>query len=613
MAPKILRFRAYSLHIDPTFWSTLYGRKLDTWKLDDSEKNCYAIVTNNSVHLDRSSLDVPTSATSTTSTTTTTTTTTTTASTATATHENSTPPVMNLKGIIKVFNTRNDLSKFFEENKQTLLRTQHQFIMLVHVDLKQYSFDYFFALPTMYPSSLFYARIEDSNDYQNRNVIFMPYQVTRERESFVLPWILRNKILEERQKGTRLYEFICNGNGAGNRIVLHIDCPKPFRLRYTGWSSPTLTTVSLSQTMDPHLIAEQNAELNLKLMMWKHEPNLPLDKLRKLNCLLVGAGTVGCTVARNLIAWGMRDITFVDCANVSHSNPVRQNLYTANDIGKPKAQTAAETLGSILPTVNSKGYTLDIPMPGHSQSGKMEDFVQLNQLIQSSDVIFLSTDSREGRWLVILLAQIHGKKVINIALGYETMLVQYIKEDNGCYFCVDPIGPRDTMTSRTIDEKCTITRPGISFIASAMAVEFYVDIVRGAAKHHQIRFNFTDMKFLCHETHKNPMCSCCSVEMISELVDKGYRFVEEVKWEPSILEDISGYMEQCNLSDNDLESMEDEGEDEDEDDDATAQDNNTEETYVHPYADYAEGDVIEDVDHNHLFLEDFERNLHRNL
>src|SRR6478609_5116152 len=130
MAPKILRFRAYSLHIDPTFWSTLYGRKLDTWKLDDSEKNCYAIVTNNSVHLDRSSLDVPTSATSTTSTTTTTTTTTTTASTATATHENSTPPVMNLKGIIKVFNTRNDLSKFFEENKQTLLRTQHQFIML---------------------------------------------------------------------------------------------------------------------------------------------------------------------------------------------------------------------------------------------------------------------------------------------------------------------------------------------------------------------------------------------------------------------------------------------------------------------------------------------------
>ena len=89
--------------------------------------------------------------------------------------------------------------------------------------------------------------------------------------------------------------------------------------------------------MDPALIAEQNAELNLKLMMWKHDPELPLDTLRIENCLLMGSGTVGCTIARNLIAWGVRNITFVDCAHVACSNPVRQNLYTVNDIGNEKA------------------------------------------------------------------------------------------------------------------------------------------------------------------------------------------------------------------------------------------------------------------------------------
>lgn len=548
MAPKILRFRAYSLHIDPTFWSTLYGKKLDVWKLDDSEKQCSAVVSNNSVYLDRTSLIAQDNSTS------------------PPASAASNGPVMHLIGLLKVFNTRNDLATYYSENKHSLLRTQHQFVMLVHVDLKQYSFDYHFALPTIYPSSLFYARIETDQKDGNGNgksVTSLPYHVGKERESFVLPWIVRNKVFEERQKGTRLYEFICNGNGSTNKIILHIDCPKPFKLRYTGWSSPMMTTISLSQTMDPHLIAEQNAELNLKLMMWKHEPNLPLEKLRKLNCLLIGAGTVGCSVARNLIAWGMRNITFVDCANVSHSNPVRQNLYTANDIGKEKAQTAADTLSNILPTVQAKGYTLDIPMPGHRQSGKYEDYHTLNQLIQSSDVIFLSTDSREGRWLPILLAQVNGKEVINIALGYESMLVQYIKEDNGCYFCADPIGPRDTMSSRTIDEKCTITRPGISYIASAMAVEFYVDIVRGAVKHHQIRFNFSDTKFHCIETSKNPMCSCCSIEMMSEIVDKGYRFVEEVKWDPSILEDISGYMDATLGNDSEIESIGEEEEDED--------------------------------------------------
>jgi len=47
---------------------------------------------------------------------------------------------------------------------------------------------------------------------------------------------------------------------------------------------------------------------------------------------------------------------------------VRQTLYEYEDTikgGKPKAETAAEKLQKIYPEIRSKGYTVQIPMPGH--------------------------------------------------------------------------------------------------------------------------------------------------------------------------------------------------------------------------------------------------------
>lgn len=83
--------------------------------------------------------------------------------------------------------------------------------------------------------------------------------------------------------------------------------------------------------MDPARLADTAVDLNLKLMRWRLLPELQLEKVQETRCLLLGAGTLGCYVARSLLGWGVRNITFLDSGRVSFSNPVRQPLFDFED------------------------------------------------------------------------------------------------------------------------------------------------------------------------------------------------------------------------------------------------------------------------------------------
>lgn len=55
-------------------------------------------------------------------------------------------------------------------------------------------------------------------------------------------------------------------------------------------------------------------------------PRAQVDRVAGTKCLLLGAGTLGCSVARTLLGWGVRHITFVDNSRVAYSNPVRGQM-----------------------------------------------------------------------------------------------------------------------------------------------------------------------------------------------------------------------------------------------------------------------------------------------
>ncbi|KAH9934441.1 E1-like protein-activating [Epithele typhae] len=250
----------------------------------------------------------------------------------------------------------------------------------------------------------------------------------------------------------------------------------------------------LAPMMDPARLADQAVDLNLKLMRWRILPALDLEKVAGTRCLLLGAGTLGCYVARTLMGWGVRTITFVDSARVSFSNPVRQPLFDFEDClngGKPKAACAAEKLKKIFPGVNATGLNLSIPMPGHpippaSVEQTKKDVATLEKLVDEHDVIFLLMDSRESRWLPTVLGTSKGKMVLNAALGFDTFLVMRHGARTpgtdgkrlGCYYCNDIVAPTDSLTDRTLDQMCTVTRPGLASIAASMAVELLVSMLQ---------------------------------------------------------------------------------------------------------------------------------------
>lgn len=389
----------------------------------------------------------------------------------------------------------------------------------------------------------------------------------------------------------------------GESLVWDIIVPvnsKNSEVPFVGWEPNAAgkmipRCVSMADSMDPAKLAENSVYLNLKLMKWRIMPNLDLDILTRTRCLLFGAGTLGCAVARNLLGWGFKNITFLDSGKIHFSNPVRQTLYIhadAVDGNKRKALTAAERIKQINPNVVSTGHVVQVPMPGHPVGDSMRNEVLQNldvieNAVKNCDVIFLLTDSRESRWLPTLLGSYHKKIVINAALGFDSYLVmrhgghKVLEEalhpqqidglhcisgaNLGCYFCNDVTAPGDSLRDRTLDQQCTVTRPGISNIAASYAVELLVSILQHKYKElapayyavnnqkdvsipegllgilpHSIRGMLGTFENILPATAKFSQCVACSQIVLDEYENRKIDFLFDVFNSTKYLEDLTG-------------------------------------------------------------------------
>ena len=79
-------------------------------------------------------------------------------------------------------------------------------------------------------------------------------------------------------------------------------------------------------------------------------------KLLNAKVLIIGAGGLGAPAAMYLAAAGVGTIGIADADEVDLSNLQRQIIHSTQDIGKPKVESAKETMEAINPDVTVKTY-----------------------------------------------------------------------------------------------------------------------------------------------------------------------------------------------------------------------------------------------------------------
>ncbi|KAF7624787.1 Ubiquitin-like modifier-activating enzyme ATG7 [Meloidogyne graminicola] len=399
---------------------------------------------------------------------------------------------------------------------------------------------------------------------------------------------------------TRIYQYSFIASLSWDKVKLGI-IPKCVGWERTSSDKLTFRSVDLKFMLDPINIMEQSVDLNLKLIRWRQAPNISLANFTSLRVLLIGAGTLGCNIARGLLGWGVRNFTFIDYATVSYNNPVRQSLFCFNDClvsGLSKAEAAANSLRLIYPKVEAKGIHMKVPMPGYPFSEEEEENVkyqckQLEDCIKDCDVLFLVMDSRESRWLPTLLASVHNKLAITVALGFDDFVIlrhgtnnsenqqnEFNKELEisellkdlptelpgsllGCYFCNDVTAPGNSTSERALDQHCTISRAGISMIASGFAVELLASILQhklGAdaparmgeinasssllgATPHEIRGFVSSFQQIMPTIRRFDRCTACGYSVRQLYCQEGFKFLSKIFNDPTELERVSGLTE----------------------------------------------------------------------
>ena len=222
-------------------------------------------------------------------------------------------------------------------------------------------------------------------------------------------------------------------------------------------------------------------------------------KLMNTSVLLLGAGGLGSPAGMYLAAAGVGRIGILDFDVVDASNLQRQILHGADDLGRPKVESAADTLRSLNPDVEVIQHRI------HINSENALD------VFRPYDVIVDGTDNFPTRYLANDAAFFLQKPLVSGAIyrfeGQLSVFEAY--KGSGCYRCLFPNPPPPGAVPSCAEAGVFGVLPGI--VGSMMAFEtikYILDIGQGLVGKLLI-FEGIDMDFRKLNLRRVASCPLC--------------------------------------------------------------------------------------------------------
>jgi molybdopterin/thiamine biosynthesis adenylyltransferase/rhodanese-related sulfurtransferase len=232
-------------------------------------------------------------------------------------------------------------------------------------------------------------------------------------------------------------------------------------------------------------------------------------KLKDAKVLLVGAGGLGAPLGLYLAAAGIGRIGMVDFDVVDFTNLQRQVIHGTKDVGRPKLDSAFDTMHDINPFVQLDRY--EVPITSENAF----------EILKPYDIVVDGTDNFPTRYLIndacVLLKK---PNVYGSIFRFEGQATIFATEGGPCYRCLYPEPPPPGLVPSCAEGGVLGILPGIIGLVQATET---VKLILGIGTPLIGRLMLYDalaMKFRELKLRRNPECPICGDHRtITELID----------------------------------------------------------------------------------------------
>ncbi|MDP2689073.1 MAG: molybdopterin-synthase adenylyltransferase MoeB [Deltaproteobacteria bacterium] len=222
-------------------------------------------------------------------------------------------------------------------------------------------------------------------------------------------------------------------------------------------------------------------------------------KLLKSRVFVLGAGGLGSPSLLYLAAAGVGTIGIADGDCVDLSNLQRQVIHSTATVGKPKVQSAKETINRLNPDVNVIAHHGRVTVDN------------IREIIREYDVVLDGSDNFPTRFLMNDAAFFENKPLVSGSMFRFDGQVSVFKPNQGfpCYRCLYPEPPPKGLVPSCQEAGVLGALAGV--IGVLQAVETVKELlgIGDVLAGHLMIFDALKMTFRKVRVRKDPECALC--------------------------------------------------------------------------------------------------------